>query len=118
MVQIREQGGLVKYMLEKSAVLSFGALKIIVFSALIFVITGCQRTDSEQSTSGPMPTVVSTKPPSSSQTVVAYNSSPTPMPSGSTRTPSPTPTPTRPLRLDRGDGPRLRPRPLQLLNLL
>ena len=83
-----------KYILKKSAVLSFVALKIIVFSALIFVITGCQRTDSEQSTSGPMPTVVSTKPPSSSQTVVAYNSSPTPMPSGSTRTPSPTPTPT------------------------
>jgi len=30
-----------KYILEKSAVLSFVALKIIVFSALIFVITGC-----------------------------------------------------------------------------
>ena len=36
-----------KYILEKSAVLSFVALKIIVFSALIFVITGCQMSEEE-----------------------------------------------------------------------
>ena len=34
-----------KFILEKSAVLSFVALKIIVFSALIFVITGCQMSE-------------------------------------------------------------------------
>ena len=36
-----------KFILEKSAVLSFVALKIIVFSALIFVITGCQMSEEE-----------------------------------------------------------------------
>ena len=38
---------MMKYILEKSAVLSFVALKIIVFSALIFVITGCQMSEEE-----------------------------------------------------------------------
>ena len=36
-----------KFILEKSAVLSFVALKIIVFGALIFVITGCQMSEEE-----------------------------------------------------------------------
>ena len=36
-----------KFIFAKSAVLSFVSLKIIVFSALIFAITGCQMSEEE-----------------------------------------------------------------------
>ena len=36
-----------KFIFAKSAVLSFVALKIIVFSALMFVITGCQMSEED-----------------------------------------------------------------------
>tara|TARA_B100001123_G_C15304496_1_gene1022151 strand:- start:2311 stop:2481 length:171 start_codon:yes stop_codon:yes gene_type:complete len=39
-----------KFILEKATVLSFVALKIIVFSALIFVITGCRVSEEEVNT--------------------------------------------------------------------
>ena len=58
-----------KYVLEKSAVLSFVALKIIVFSALIFVITGCQSSDGEGLISSLTPTVVETNIPSPTEIV-------------------------------------------------
>jgi len=47
-----------KFILEKSAVLSLVALKIIVFSALIFVITGCQSSGGEGLVSDLTPIVV------------------------------------------------------------
>ena len=39
-----------RYKLKKPGVFSFVALKIIVFSALIFVITGCQMSEEEINT--------------------------------------------------------------------
>ena len=70
-----------KFIVEKTAVLSFLALKIIVFSTLIFVITGCQGTDNKKLTS------------ELKSTVTTYNLSPSPISPVSTQTASPTSSP-------------------------